>query len=141
MTIYLVRLINYHGNQMTDVTLITPPDKLFNTAYNILLINPSAEVRQGVSDILQKVSKEVNLYLFDDNNSSDIEWLLETMVQSQITILDLDNSGSLVRNFASYIMSNTKTFYLTNDQLTPYNLISANRIYDVYWLQEILNEE
>ena len=126
---------------MTDVTLITPPDKLFNNAYNILLINPSAEVRQGVSDILQKVSKEVNLYLFDDNNSSDIEWLLETMVQSQITILDLDNSGSLVRNFASYIMSNTKTFYLTNDQLTPYNLISANRIYDVYWLQEILNEE
>ena len=126
---------------MTDVTLITPPDKLFNNAFNLLLINPNAEVRQGVSDLLQTVTKEVNLYLFDDNNSTDIEWLLETMVQSQITILDLDNSGSLVRNFASYIMSHTKTFYLTNDQLTPYNLISANRIYDVHWLLDILNEE
>ena len=126
---------------MTDVTLITPPDKLFNNAYSILLINPSAEIRQGISDMLGAASKEVNVYLFDDNTSNDIAWLLETMQQAQMTILDLDNSGSATRNFASFIMAHPKTFYLTNDQLTPYNLISANRIYDVDWLLNILNEE
>lgn len=126
---------------MTDVTLITPPDKLFNNAYSILLINPSAEIRQGISDMLGAASKVVNVYLFDDNTSNDIAWLLETMQQAQMTILDLDNSGSATRNFASFIMAHPKTFYLTNDQLTPYNLISANRIYDVDWLLNILNEE
>jgi len=126
---------------MTDVTLITPPDKLFNNTFTILLINPNGETRQGLSDMLRESRKEVNVYLFDDSASNDIEWVLDIMSQAQITVLDLDNSGTLVRNFASFIMANPKTFYLTNDQLTPYNLISANRIYDVYWLQNILNEE
>jgi len=56
-------------------------------------------------------------------------------------IIDLDNMGYIEKNLASYLISLPNSFYLTNDEYTPYNMISVNRIYDLDWLHDKLKEE
>lgn len=125
---------------MTDVTVITPPDKLFNNSYKILLISPGVDVRKNLSKILETSTKNVNIYLYDEDGNN-IDWLLENLNQCDICIFDIDNVNPIVQKFAGFIISNPRTFYLTNDHLTPYNLLSANRIYDLHWLENHIKEE
>jgi hypothetical protein len=47
----------------------------------------------------------------------------------------------MIRKFASILIAKPNTFYLTNDEVTPYNLISANRIFDLHWLDRLLKED
>ena len=54
----------------------------------------------------------------------------------EIVILDLDQMQPLEKNFASYLISLPNTFYLTKDDVTPYNKLSLNRVYDLNWLIE-----
>ena len=44
------------------------------------------------------------------------------------------------KKFASYILSIPNTFYLTKDDVTPYNKINLNRVYDLNWLGDITIE-
>jgi hypothetical protein len=44
----------------------------------------------------------------------------------------------MVKVFSSHVIAQGNTFYLTNDNATPYNLISKNRIYDFVWLENLL---
>jgi hypothetical protein len=128
---------------MTTINVITPPDVLHNQATSILLVQPSEQLRQKVQAILEKQNKAINIYLYDPavQEQRDIAWLLNIAKIVDYTILDLDNTTSLERNFASYLISLPRTFFLTNDIQTPYNLISVNRIYDLDWLMPKLNEE
>lgn len=126
---------------MSDITVITPPDKLFDQATKILLITPGVGIRKDISEILSGVSAAVNLFLYDDDNGLHIEWVLDILADCDICIIDVDNSTEMIRKFASLIIANPKTFYLTDDSITPYNLISANRIYDMHWLDCFLKEE
>jgi hypothetical protein len=52
--------------------------------------------------------------------------------------MDVDNCDTATRAFTSHIIAQPCTFYLTNDGLTPYNIISKNRVFDVSWLENIL---
>lgn len=128
---------------MTAINVITPPDVLHNQAVSILLVQPSEALRQQLQNILKKCDQAINIYLYDPavQAQRDIAWLLNISKISDYTILDLDNTTTTERIFASYLISLPKTFYLTNDETTQYNLISANRIYDLDWLMPKLNEE
>jgi hypothetical protein len=128
---------------MTTINVITPPDVLHNQAVSILLVQPSEQLRKKVQSILEKQNKAINIYLYDPavQEQRDIAWLLNIAKIADYTILDLDNTTVVERNFASYLISLPSTFYLTNDITTPYNLISVNRIYDLDWLMPKLNEE
>lgn len=123
---------------MTEVTVITPPDFIANDNLKIVLIYPGVEVRKSINDILKKSTQDVDLYLYDDPEGQDIDWLLQRILTSDITVLDLDNCTSIVKNLASYFISRKNVFYLTNDEVTPYYMISNNRVYDLYWLQTTL---
>ena len=48
---------------MSDITLITPPDKIFNQSKSILLIYPSEESRQAVQSFLAQSDQHFNVYL------------------------------------------------------------------------------
>lgn len=122
---------------MNDVTIITPPDVLLNDSYAILLINPSAQIRLRVQEILSTVNYPINVFLYD-GTEPDIAWLLTILKQVDLTIFDIDGSEYDLKYFATYIIANPKTFYLTNDNVTPYNLISKNRIYDLSWIEHLL---
>lgn len=123
---------------MTEVTVITPPDFIANDNLKIVLIYPGVEVRKSINQILKTATQDIDLYLYEDANNQDIDWLLQRVLTSDVVILDLDNCSSIVKNLAGYLISRKNVFYLTNDEVTPYYMISNNRVYDLYWLQKTL---
>ena len=123
---------------MNEITIITPPDILYNDTRSILLITPSTNTKKIVQDILKQSLEAVNVYLYEPDLETNIEWLLSLVKIVDATILDLDNCDINTRVFASHFIAQPNTFYLTNDGVTPYNLISKNRIYDFTWLEILL---
>jgi hypothetical protein len=128
---------------MTTINVITPPDVLHNQALNILVVQPSEKIRLQIQSIIESFDKPINIYLYDPavQEQRDVAWLLNIAKIVDYTILDLDNTTVIERNFASYLISLPNTFYLTNDETTPYNLLSVNKIYNLDWLKPKLNEE
>jgi len=121
------------------INLITPPDKLFNNNLGYLLVKPSNHVKQQFQAILSQNFEEVNVYVFDENEH-DIGWLLSTAVQSDVIIIDVDNCDPVTQKFVTFMLSLPNTHYITNDEITPYGLISKNRIYNLDWIAEQLTE-
>lgn len=124
---------------MSDITLITPPDVLFNSALSILLIHPGDLIKNALNEILSRTNAPVNLFYYDLMQDHEIGWLIARVKSCDIVILDLDNCERLTSEFASYIIAQPNTFYLTANNTTPYNILSNNRIYDLSWLENIIN--
>lgn len=123
---------------MNDVTIITPPDVLFNECYAILLINPNTQIRARLQEILSSIDYPVNVFLYDGSEPNDLSWVLNVLRQVDLTIIDIDACDYDLKLFVTHIIANPRTFYLTNDNTTPYNLISKNRIYELSWLEHLL---
>ena len=117
---------------MSDIILITPPDKVYNKNKNILLITPSEEHRQSIQNILAKNNEPVNIYLYSDN--IDLDWLLTMHRICDAVFLDLDNMPQELRDLASYLVSFNNTYWLTKGENIYYNKISANKIYNLDFL-------
>lgn len=128
---------------MSSINVITPPDFLYNQATSFLLIRPSKSVRVQFENLLKKFTKPINVYLYDPTTEQpvDYKWLLATTKMVDFTILDIDNLDPIERNLASYFVSIPNTFYLTNDETTPYNMLSINRIYNLDWLYDKLMDK
>jgi hypothetical protein len=124
---------------MNNIVIITPPDILNNDAFSICLIHPRKELKETLHDILTRVEINVNVFLYELLADYDIEWLLNVVKSSDVVLIDVDNCDVLTKVFSSHIIAQPKTFYLTNDNYTPYNVISKNRVYDLSWLENILN--
>jgi hypothetical protein len=122
---------------MTKINLITPPDKLHNKAISFLLVWPKNEILEQFQNLVINWTQTINLYLYspEEEVDYDVSWVLDISKQVDYVILDLDNMDSQTKNFASYLISYPNVFYLTNDELTPYNLLSTNRIFNLDWIQ------
>jgi hypothetical protein len=124
------------------INVITPPDVLHNQAKSILAIQPSEDTRKKLQAAIAEVDIPLNLYLYDASiTSNQVAWMLNVARIVDYIVMDLDIMTQEERRFASYLISLPQTFYLTNDETTPYNLLSANRIYDLDWLTIKLTEE
>jgi hypothetical protein len=125
---------------MSEIALITPPDFLYNDSFSILLVCPSAGSKDILNSILLQSQMPLNIMVYETPKDGIhlIEWLLNAVKISDCVFIDLDNCDTLVRQFASHIIAQTKTFYLTNDNTTPYNLLSKSRVYDFAWLESLL---
>ena len=122
---------------MPQIKVITPPDILHNSDPNILLIYPSAELKEEFQTIIQDWDINFNLYIYSQPaHDHDLDWLLTLVKMCDKTIMDLDQCDSQVRELASYIISHTDTYWLTNAVETVYNKLSMNRIYDLQQLKE-----
>lgn len=126
---------------MNDIALITPPDFLYNDSYSILLICPSSTSKEMLNSILLQTDIPLNVMVYEtpEDGIHSIEWLLNAVKISDCVFLDLDNCDPTVKQFASHIIAQNKTFYLTSDGSTPYNLISKSRVYDFAWLETLIN--
>lgn len=122
------------------ITVITPPDKLFNMTLGYLLVKPSVYVKQQFQAILSKSVDDINVFIFDEEEN-DIEWMLSIAQQADVIIIDMDNCDLTTRQFATLLLAQANTHYITTDEITPYNLISRNRIYNLDWLVEQLKTE
>lgn len=122
------------------INVITPPDKLFNLNMGYLLIKPSLYVKQQFQLILSQSIEEINVFIYEEAEH-DIDWLLSVANQCDVTIIDVDNCDPITQKFITYLLAQPNTHYITNDELTPYGLISKNRIYNLDWIVDQINEQ
>jgi hypothetical protein len=122
------------------LNLITPPDKLFNQNINYLLIKPSTEIKIQFQQILSQLIDDINVFIFDEKEN-DMDWMLSVAHQCDAVIIDIDNCDLVTKNFVSYLLSMPYCHYITTDELTPWNLISKNRIYNLDILIQEDDEE
>lgn len=112
------------------ITVITPPDKLHNLTLSYLLVKPSLEVKQQFQTILSHSMDDLNVFIFGDEET-DIDWLLSVANQADIVVIDVDNCDPITKKFVTFMLAGENVHYITSDEITPYNLISKNRIYDL----------
>lgn len=112
------------------INVITPPDKLFNNNPSILLVKPTTDVKQAFQKYISQVVDELNVFVFDEPET-DIDWLLSVHNLADVSIIDIDNCDVITKNFICLMLAQQDTYYITKDELTPYGLISKNRIYDL----------
>ena len=122
------------------ITLITPPDKLFNLNLSYLLVKPSNYVKEQLKTILTHSIDDINVFIYD-NEDSDTGWLLSVAQQVDVVIIDVDNCDAITQKFITFMLAQPNSHYITNDEITPYNLISKNRIYNLDWIVEQLKDE
>lgn len=122
------------------INVITPPDKLFNLTQSFLLVKPSQYVKQQFQTLLSQSIDDVNVFIFDDQET-DIEWLLSVAQQADVVIIDIDNCDPMTKHFVTFILAQPNAHYLTGDELTPYKLISRNRIYDLDWIKDFTGDD
>lgn len=119
------------------ITLITPPDKLFNLNISYLLVKPSVYVKQQFQTILSKSIDDLNVFVYDQEET-DTSWLLSIAQQVDVIIIDIDNCDDITKKFVTFMLAQPNAHYITSDETTPYNLISKNRIYNLDWIIESL---
>jgi hypothetical protein len=122
------------------ITVITPPDKLFNLTLSYLLVKPSVHVKQQFQTILSHSLDDLNVFIYDQEET-DVSWLLGVAQQVDIVIVDVDNCDETTKKFVTFMLAQPNAHYITSDEITPYNLISKNRIYNLDWIAEQLNDE
>jgi len=122
------------------INLITPPDKLFNLNPGYLLIKPSTKLKLQFQQILSKIDEDLNVYVFD-TDENNIEWMLSVCQQADFIIIDVDNCDPITKSFVTFILAQPNVQYITNDEITPYQLISRNRIYNLDWIVDTFKED
>lgn len=128
---------------MNNINLITPPDKLYNDNFEILLMYPSAAIETELQNVLlSSFENGVNVYVYDkvSYNPKDISWVLDVFKASNIAIVDIDNTEPFMKDLLSYIVSKDKTYWLTNADDSIYNFISKQRVYTLEWLTKLGNK-
>jgi len=108
------------------INIITAPDFLHNENPNVLVVCPSYKNKQLLNQALLDIDVGMNLYLYEDE--PDLEWLLNATGICDLIFCDVDNVPKNIKVLLGYIISLNKTFYLTNDNLIPYNMLNPNKI-------------
>jgi hypothetical protein len=121
------------------ITLITPPDKLFNMNMSYLLIKPSQVVKEQMQTILSRSVDDINIFVFDEEDN-DISWMLSIAQQVDRIFIDIDNCDPITQKFVTFILAQPNANYITTDETTPYGLISKNRIYNLDQIVEQLKD-
>ena len=121
------------------INLITPPDTLFNMNPGYLLVKPSTKLKMQFQTLLSAVDDDINVYVYD-TDEVDIAWMLNAANSSDWIIIDIDNCDPITKNFISLLLSQPHAYYMTNDEITPWGIISRNRIYNLDWIIEALKE-
>jgi len=128
---------------MSHIKIITPPDKLYTNNLTFLLIYPGKIIKDEFQDIIFNYEEAFDVYLYDIEHKEDhdLNWLLDTCLSSDIVIFDIDNSPSLVRDLASFILANSNTYWLTNSSDNVYNILSKKRIFTLDFLKTQIGAE
>jgi hypothetical protein len=124
---------------MTKINIITPPDKIYNDNFKILLLFPTKNILTEIQNsILTKVDN-LNIYLYDKPvyNKEDTDWMLDAFFAADFVLIDVDNTPPYFRDLLSFLIAKSKTYWLTNAVDCVYNHISNNRLQDLSILSTI----
>lgn len=127
---------------MSEITLITPPDIIYNQNFSIFLICPSESIKQALQEIIIDKEKNYNIYIFNGNNENEtsISWLLNIHRIADICIINLDLLPTYLKNLESYLISFSNTYFLSQAENKIYTLISNNKIYDLTHLSNKIGD-
>lgn len=117
------------------INLITEPDTLFTNDPSVLLVNPNNQIKESLNDVLKNITGDLNLYLFEEDIHSNLEWLVNVSRSVDYIVLNIDDSTELDW-LIGYFLGMNKTFYLTNNEQMQYNVVNVNRIYDIHQFAE-----
>lgn len=121
------------------LTVVTPPDRLYNNNTSFLLIYPSNFVKEQFQSEIAELKRDFTVYMYEQETQfHDIDWLLTFANVADFVILDIDNCPSNIRDILGYIIANTNTYWLTRSDNTFYNKLNANRIWHLDFLREHL---
>jgi len=112
------------------INLITPPDKLFNDNISYLLVKPSTKTKVQFQNLISEIDDEINVFVFDEKDN-DIDWLLSVAQLADQVVIDIDNCDHITKQFVVLLLSRANAHYITTDEITPYKLVSRNRIWDL----------
>ena len=90
--------------------------------------------------MLSQMGDDINVYVFDDDEM-DIDWMLSVSQASDFVIIDIDNCDTQTLMFVALMLTQPNSYYMTLDEVTPWHLVSRNRIYNLDWITEILDKE
>ncbi len=96
-----------------EVLVVTPPDKVYDDSPKVLLINPCDKLKNDISEFLKTVEQNVVVYLYDNVEEHDAEWMLSAINEADMVFYDMDFADQLVRSIDGYIISKNKTYWLT----------------------------
>ena len=113
---------------MSKISVITPPDKLYNKAHSFVLVYPNEDIKQHLQNLIADWDCAVNVYLYEEEA---IDWLLDIVQSADAVVLNLDDCDTQVRDLASYLVSLPNVFWLTKGEISVYNKLSVNRIYNL----------
>ena len=141
------------------VTLITPPSWFQNQDLSFCLINLSKRDKDGFADQLNKhhSKKNVNLYIWDDNNFSgldpfgnesdaeyekylenwkpnqkgrDYSWLLNACRAATTIVMNMDYSSNQLKVWSGYILTMSKCWFINSnaDDASSFGVLNRNII-------------
>jgi hypothetical protein len=97
-------------------------------------------VNEQFQTILSQSIDDLNVFIYG-NQETDISWMLSVAQQVDCVIIDIDNCDLTAKQFVTFMLAQPNVHYITNDEITPYNLISKNRIYDLDWIVDQIKEQ
>jgi len=117
---------------MNQITIITPPDKLYNQGIDILLIYPARDIKNDIQALLFKTEAPINLYVYEDNkNEPYINWLFDIHRMCKLCIIDFDILPHELKCIESFFISFKNTYYRTAGENILFSKISPNRFYSI----------
>lgn len=117
---------------MNQITIVTPPDKLYNQGIDILLIYPATDIKKDIQKLLFETEDPINLYLYEViQNEPHINWLFDIHRMSKLCIIDLDILPHELKCLESFFISFKKTYYRTAGENILFSKISSNRFYKI----------
>lgn len=124
-----------------DLTLITSPDFVHNDANSILLVCPRIEYTNQILKRLEEFDSPFNVYVHTNPENDDIKWMMSAFNACDTCFVDVDNCDDDTKLLISKLISNPKTFWLTNTHSSVYNIISVNGIHSLEILFDIIGDK
>jgi hypothetical protein len=84
--------------------------------------------------------EDINVFIYD-RDDVDTDWLLSIAHQVDCVIIDVDNCDHVTKHFIAFMLAHPNSYYITSNEAIPYNLISKNRIFDLDWIVEQINNQ
>ena len=116
------------------ITLITPPDDIFDDALRMILVDLTQEQSQLVSDALISMDISINIVAHVWNNTNTIEWLIDKKHKSQLVIFNADSDNAELNG---YLSAHSNSYYMGT--LRSIGITTKRAIKDQSQCSEILN--
>jgi hypothetical protein len=145
--------------KLGQITLITPPSFFQNQNRSFVLVNLSKRDKDRFADELNKwmPKEDINIYLWDDNNFSNLDplgidddpeyekylenwrpnakgrdytWLLNACRASTHIIMNMEYSSNQLKVWSGYILSMSKCWFINGNQddAQAFSVLNRNRI-------------